>query len=962
MQRIYSFLVFLIIAATTTAYAQQGTVRGTVTDASNGEPLFGVNVVIDGTTIGAVSDFDGKFEIKTKPGTYSIKASFVTYRTVTISDVVLKAGEVYVIDNIAMEEDVEQLGEVVVTAKAIRSTTEALLMMKRKSPSVMDGISAAGFKKIGDSDAAGAVKRVTGVSVEGGKYVYVRGLGDRYTKTMLNGVDIPGLDPDKNSLQIDIFPTNLIDNMMVSKTAVGEMPADFTGGIVNIETKDFPDEKVFNVSVGVGFNPSMHLNKNFISYEGSNTDLLGFDNGARALPNLARNSSLPSPINSNYTDQEVFDFNNSFNPTLGATKQTSFMDYSLGLSGANQFTLKNSHKLGYIFSATYKSSTKFYDDIIYGEYQNPIPTEAYELVYATKQNGIIGEKNVLLGGLAGIAYKTDRSKYRLTAMHLQNGESRSAQMEVENSDSAPGQSGYKAFSNNLEYGQRGLTNILLNGNHFTSDNNWEIDWRISPTFSNIVDPDIRKTAFTISSQGDSIFSAGAGGRPSRIWRYLNEVNLVGKIDVTKKYEVFGEESKLKFGISHVYKQRDYEILSYDLQSFGTSPDWSGNPNEVLSDENIYGKGGTLYYASGNVKPNPNQYNSNVNNLGMYITSDFTFFSGFKATLGLRGEQYVQRHTGRDLAYFRDPNSGNNLENEKVLDAFDLFPSANLIYSLSETQNLRGSYSKTIARPSFKELSFAQILDPITNRIFNGALFQYSDWDGKLTETRIDNIDLRWELFMGRSELLSASVFYKVFDNPIELVRIPEAQTSNEFQPRNVGDGRVLGAEFEFIKSLDFITPALSKFSLNGNFTYVQSQIDMTDTELNSRKNFEKVGQTIDGKRDMAGQAPYIINAGLSYQDPENQFDAGLFYNVKGATLVVVGGGLFPDVYSEPFHSLNFNLNKSFGEDGKSSLGLNVSNILNDVYEEFYKGFNASPQYFSRRGPGMNISLQYSFSF
>ncbi|MFT4740395.1 MAG: TonB-dependent receptor [Marivirga sp.] len=961
MQRIYSLLVILFITASTTAFSQQGAIRGTVTDASNGEGLFGVNVVIDGTSIGAVTDFDGKFEIKTQVGTYTIKASFVTYRTVTISEVIVASGEVFLIDNIALVEDVEQLGEVVVTAKAIRSTSEALLMMKRKSPSMMDGISAASFRKIGDSDAAAAVKRVTGVSVEGGKYVYVRGLGDRYTKTMLNGVDIPGLDPDKNSLQIDIFPTNLIDNMMVSKTAVGEMPADFTGGIVNIETKDFPEERVFNVSVGVGFNPSMHLNEDYIAYEGSNTDFLGFDNGARALPALARNSELPSPINSNYTEEQVFDFNNSFNPTLGATQQTSFMDYSLGLSGANQISLENGHKLGYIFSATYKSSTKFYDDIIFGEYQNPIASEEYDLVYATTQNGVIGEKNILLSGLGGLAYKTRYSKYRLTAMHLQNGESRSAQMQIDNSDSAPGQSGYSAYSNNLEYSQRGLTNILLNGNHYSSDNKWEVDWRVSPTFSNIVDPDIRKTAFTISSQGDPIFSAGAGGRPSRIWRYLNEVNVVGKVDVTHKYDVFGEESKLKFGVSHVYKQRDYEILSYDLQSFGRNPDWTGNPNEVLDDANIYDNG-ALYYASGNVKPNPNEYNSNINNLGVYLTSDFTFFTGFKATLGIRGENYVQRHTGRDVAYVRDQNAGNNLVNEKVLDAFDLFPSANLIYSLSETQNLRGSYSKTIARPSFKELSFAQILDPITNRIFNGSLFQYSDWDGKLTETRIDNIDLRWELFMGRSQMISASLFYKVFDNPIEMVRIPEAQTSNEFQPRNVGDGSVVGAEFEFIKSLDFISPALSKLSLNGNFTYVKSQIRMTETELDSRKNFEKSGQTISGVRDMAGQAPYILNAGISFQDPEREFDAGLYYNVKGATLVIVGGGLFPDVYSEPFHSLNFNMNKSFGVEGNSSIGLNVSNILNDVYEEFYKGFNATPEYFSRRGPGMNISLQYSFAF
>jgi outer membrane receptor protein involved in Fe transport len=378
---------------------------------------------------------------------------------------------------------------------------------------------------------------------------------------------------------------------------------------------------------------------------------------------------------------------------------------------------------------------------------------------------------------------------------------------------------------------------------------------------------------------------------------------------------------------------------------------------------------------------PNEYNSTVSNSAAYISNEFSPFSRFKATIGLRAENYVQRHTGRDQrAAARISNAidqgisvdivkeqiledgdGNFLDDEKVLDALDLFPSANLIYELKENMNLRASYSRTIARPSFKELSFAQIIDPVSNRIFNGGLFEYDDWDGNLSETRIDNIDLRWEMFLPKGQLFSASIFYKSFDDPIELVRIPTAQNASEFQPRNVGDGQVYGAEVEFRKHLGFISPALDKISLSTNVTVVESVIDMTDTEFTSRKNFEKDGENVEDTREMAGQAPYIINAGLSYSDIDRALDMGFYYNVKGETLTVVGGGIFPDVYSEPFHSLKFSLNKAFGPDQRTSLSFNVSNILNDLREEFYTSFRAEDQVFTRFNPGISFSLGLKYS-
>ncbi|MGJ3236519.1 TonB-dependent receptor domain-containing protein [Marivirga sp.] len=967
MLKIKYFLVATLLMSVSVAFAQNGKIRGTVIEDTNGEPLIGANVVINGTSNGAVTDLDGQFTINAAAGTYDLRVSFITFQSVTIEGVVVKDGEVNVLGSIRLKEETSELQEVVVTAKAIRTTEAALMTVKKKAPGMMDGISSAKFKLIGDATAVEAVKRVTGVSIEGGKYVYVRGLGDRYTKTTLNGVDIPGLDPDRNSLQMDIFPTNLIDNMMVNKTFTADLPADFTGGLVNIETKDFPEEKIANVSLGIGFNPSMHFNSDYISYEGGDTDILGFDDGTRALPIDAQRGSVPTPFDGTSSETKVANFVRSFEPTLGASTSTSLMDYSLGISLGNQFSINeesnNNPKIGYVFSLSYKNETKFYDDVTYGEYQRYSDPERNELRYATIQNGELGENNVLIGALGGLAYKSKNTKLRLTAMHLQNGESRAGQFMIDNDGAAVGQSGYLAQSDNLEYNQRGLTNILLGGTHMIKGNDWEIDWKLSPTISSNEDPDIRKTAFSDIENNMPRFNAGEGGNPTRIWRSLNEINATAKFDITRKYKFNDEDAKFKFGASHNYKIRDYEILFFDLQFFNAQSWDDADQSEVLNEENLYPNSPNgIYYQSGNNDPNPNEYSSNVNNTGAYVSNEFYPLANFKTVLGVRVENYVQRHTGRDQAFASGNENGRNLENEKVLDSFDFFPSANLIYSLTDDQNLRASYNRTIARPSFKELSFAQILDPITNRIFNGSLFPYSDWNGQLTETRIDNIDLRWELFQKEGQMFSVSAFYKSFDDPIELVRIPEQQTSTEFQPRNVGDGRVLGLEFEARQKLYFISPSLRNFNISGNVTLVHSRIDMTDREFFARLVYKKAGQNLTDTRQMAGQSPYVINTGLSYGNYETGINTGLFYNVKGPTLSLVGTGLYSDVYDEPFHSLNFSFSKTFGEDQKTAIDFKISNILNDKRESFYRSYEAEKQIFTSLNPGRAFSLGVSYKF
>lgn len=966
MKNIFTLLLLFVAIS---IFAQDGTVRGIVID-DIGEPAIGANVFVKETSLGAATDLDGQFSLTLPVGTYTLQVSYIGLSTKTIEGVVVKDGEVTALGEVTLQEGGIEMAEIVVSAEAITNNETALLLEKKKSSMMIDGISAAKIKLTGDGTAVEAAKRVTGVSIEGGKYVYVRGLGDRYSKTTLNGVEVPGLDPDRNTLQMDIFPTNLIKNIVVSKNFTAEMPADFTGGLLNIETKDFPEDKFLNVSVSTSYNPDMHLNSNFLTYEGGSTDFLGFDDGTRSLPAGADANRIPSPV-SGQSSAEVNEFIRSFNPELEAIRRTSPLDISAGISLGNQIDLKERNgknpKLGYTFSLSYKSSYRYYNDMFNGEYQRILQDpSAYDLIYATTQEGELSENNVLIGALGGLAYKTDNSKIRFTVMHLQNGESRAAKFDILNSEDAVGQSGYIAHSDNLEYNQRSLTNVLLGGKHVFNDNNWEIDWRISPTLSTSNDPDIRKTAFTEKENGNYLFEAGSGGNPSRIWRYLTELNAVSKIDLTKKQTIFGNGASLKFGASHVYKLRNYEILSYDMQFFGTQTPWTEPvASNVLDPINIFpADQNNIYYSSGNSSPNPNEYTSNINNTAVYISEEFMPITNLKAIIGVRAEYFVQRHTGRDQLYASgNTTAGVNLENEKVLEDLGIFPSLNLIYSVTEDMNIRAGYSRTTARPSFKELSFAQILDPVSSRFFNGGFFTYGDeWDGNLVVTDINNIDLRWEYFMERGELLSISAFYKDFINPIELVRIASQQTTIEFQPRNVGRGTVLGIEVEAVKNLGFISGGLEAFSVSGNLTLVESSIEMVESEFNSRQNYEREGETIVPTRQMAGQAPYVVNAGLMYDNKDLGLNAGIFYNVKGPTLTIVGLGLYPDVYNVPFHSLNFGINKKLGKDGRTVIDFKVSNILNDKRESVYRSFNAEDQYFNSFSPGISFGLGVSHKF
>lgn len=913
-----------------------GTIRGTIYDGSNGEPVMFANVLIKELGIGTTSDLDGAYELEVEAGTYTVEFSFIGYSNTVISEVVINEDDVTILDA-TLSEEASVLDEIVVTAKQSRNTEAALATIQRKSANLLDGVSSQTFKRVGDSDAASAVNRVTGVSVEGGKHVYVRGLGDRYTKTIMNGVDIPGLDPDRNTVQMDLFPTNLIDNIIILKSFTPDYPGDFTGGLVNIVTKDFPEEKQINISGSLAYNPDMHLNNQFLTYNGGNTDWLGFDDGTRSFPRLP--SVLPSP---SQNIPELTDYTKAFSPTLGVDQRTNRPDGSLSASFGNQYKLGDV-KIGVNAAANYSNSTEHYDRIIFSDYVKPTSLTDTELLLDKNRVGVVSSNNVLWSGLLGLAVKTDRHKVNFNLLHVQNGETKAGDFNQEsiifNSNTLVRQ--------NLEYSQRSITNFMAGGTHSLADDKFRLEWKFSPTLSLIEEPDIRSTSFQVED-GRFLLNPSEGALSIRLNRELQEVSYANRVDGEYKIDTKNGDLKLKGGGAFTYKDRDYSINAFDMQvdrSFNF--EYSGDPDELLQPENIWSperNQGT--YVAGNFEPT-NTFSAQQTVAAAYVMSDIPVTKTFKAIVGVRYEKADNFYTGQN-------NQGDEVyDNEKVLDESDFLPSVNLVYEVVENMNLRASFTQTLARPSFKEKSIAQIQDLLSGRTFIGNI--------DLEQTNINNYDIRWEYFLPGGQVFSVSGFYKTFKNPIELVAF-NVESPDNFTPRNVGNASVLGIEIEAKRKLDFLTEKLSKFMVGTNVTLVNSEVQMNQEEIQGRRSFARDGQNINNTREMVGQSPYIVNAFLSFIDAERGWDANVSYNVQGERLSIVGLGRVPDVFEKPFNSLNVKVSKKLGADNNWSLSLKASNVLNDDREQVYKSFNSEEQLFFFRSPGVTFSLGASYTF
>ena len=945
MDQIKNITQILFLFFTTVIYSQFG-ITGTVIDGDFNEPLPFANVLVKETGDGVTTDFDGKYTIELSSGNYTLIFSFVGYETKEITNISV-SDDNYTLTDIVLSSVAQGLEEVVVTVDARRNTESSVLEIQKKSASLLDGISAQAFRKIGANDIASAVKNVPGVSVQGGKFVYVRGLGDRYSKSILNGVDIPGLDPDRNTIQMDLFPTNLLSNVLVIKSARADLPADFTGGVINIITKDFPNSEEFSISVGTSFNPNMHFKENYLTYEGGQTDFLGFDDGSRSnkiASTFLGNDFDPRLTNSNSSLSLINEISNQFDPQMAPRDDTSGMNYNFNVTYGNQIKFENDHSFGYLGSLSYRKEQSIYEnsqDNIFNFSPNRSDLNFEE---NRLQFGTIGGENIIASGLLGLTYKTNNSKFRFNSLHIQNGESTSGSFRqlTRFSDFVD----FNKF--NLEYNERSITNGIISGLHNLNESKFKVEWNFSSTLAKVHDKDVRNTTF---QDEEGIFSFQENTEPKRIWRTLDEYNLVGKVDLSKRFKFLNEDAILKFGVFGSTKERDFSIAQYSVSSNYTSErDWAnygGDPNQLFNSVNLISPSndrGTYINPQTTIRQDANIFNATQQNVAAYISNEFNLTSNLKSIIGFRFENYQVFYTGENSQL------GQILDDERIINENNLFPSANFIYSLKEDKNLRLAYSLTTARPSFKEASIAEIYDPLSNLFFIGNI--------DIKPSYIDNFDIRYESFGENAQLFAMSLFYKKLTDPIEIGFVA-ASTSN-YKPLNLEDADVYGFEIELRKKMSDWISGLKNFNLNFNGSYIISDEKYSEDELALRTLGLREGETLGDSRPLQGQSPYLVNAGVDYNNVEKGFRGGLYFNVQGKTLEVVGDGFYPDVYTMPFNSLNLNLNKQFKNN--TSLTLRVRNILNDERESLFEGYGGTTEYFRYRNIGRTFSLGYSIKF
>jgi len=923
-------LLSIIILISHNIIAQNGIIKGQIIDIKTGETLIGANVIIKGTSTGAIADFNGNYSIKNlKEGKYTIICSFISYQQLIIDDVNVKNNSTLAL-NFAMESESVSIVGATIRARAIHNSENALVAMQLRSATSVNGISEKEISMNGDANAAASLSRVSGVTVQDGKYIYVRGLGDRYSRTDLNGSMVPSLDPEKNNIQLDLFPSSIISNMMVYKTFSPNLPANFAGGYVNIETKKFPEEFMLEIGTSMGINTQSTFNRNFKTYEGGKTDFLGFDDGTRDIPEEAQGE-----IPFRYQDDAKLDkITRSFNKTMEPTTKAAPFNHGLNFTFGNKNKLFNK-EVGYIISYTYKHDYRYYENGKNGQYSLTSSTSSF-LQKDLQYNDSRGVDYVLWGLMASASIKLNKnSSISLNLLRNQGGTSTSRYQE--------GWNNYHEINvqtRSLQYSERAFTTAQLIGEHTINKmKKLKLNWHIAYSKSTQEQPDLRffTNIYDINSSEDTIYKIDPAkqGVPARYWRNMDENNIDIKLDLTLPYSIFNNEASLQFGGKMMAKHRDFSERRFDINDNNDS--YNGSVFDYLKDKNIGmsipeypSKYGVFISDATQIS---NTYFADQNLLALYVMTDQKITDKLRAVYGLRAET-----TNIYLESAKKDNPTGELKN------IDILPAINLTYKPNSKINLRYAYTRTLARPSFRELA------PYASFEFAGDYTLIGNEN--LERTLIDNIDFRLEWAMKPGELISFDVFYKGFINPIERTFITTA-VGDELTFKNSERADVYGLEFEIRKNLYFIS-AMKNFKLGLNVALVNSIVNIAGDELDVIRSTDP---TAASTRTMYGQAPYIVNTYLNYSIKKVGLDARIVYNTTGKKLAVVVKGGTPNIYQTPRHSLNFTLKKSFGT--KFSIILKASNLLNSAYVKNYT-FNNKEYIYSSYNTGQTFAISFKY--
>ncbi|MES2429943.1 MAG: TonB-dependent receptor [Bacteroidota bacterium] len=932
-------IVLLLIVTSFTSIAQKGKVEGKVTDAKSGNKISGVSISVDGDNTIAATNVDGGFVISLDAGKkYTLKLSSIGYETKEITDVEVTPNQVTNID-IVLASGSKLENEVVVRASSRKESASALIAYQKNTAVVAQVISAEAIRRSPDKNTGEVLKRVPGASVQEGKYLVVRGLADRYNQAMLNGVLLSSTEPDRKTFSFDILPSSLVDNIIINKSFVPELPGEWAGGLIQVNTKDVPAKNFFSVQVGTGFN-TQTIGKDFYSYQGSNTDFLGFDNGTRELPASIPNKSQFSLLSVGEKTSFAKEFKNIWNADKKKSNITPILNQSISLNGGFNVKLSSKNKLAAILAVNYNRSNKrtAYSNQI-NTFQNNVPDGSFDY------NNVKYSQDILAGALANITLQLgNNNKISFKNLLNVNTTNYTTLREGKDFDVATNtETGDDIYASELAFKANTFFNTQLSGDHNLKKYNAKFHWFGSFNILDQYIPDQRRLQYAKDHINDDRFYASIGSSNasqksgSRYYGFLSDYIYTSGADLSKTFTIGSLAQTVKGGYFLQIKDRLFDSRPFAIYlPAGNEALRLLTPDKIFATEN-FGNGTDNKFAFNELSGPSYRYIANsILNAG-FVQFDNQFNDKLRMVWGLRVEDFDQLIGSVKRS---DP----RFVNSRVRD---YLPGVNLTYKVNPKTNIRVSGSQTVIRPEFRELSTFQFYDFDLGATVAG--------NTALKRTKVSNFDIRYELYPRGGELLTFGIFYKYFKSPIEAYFNASSGGGSSYNFINADEANSFGAELEFRKKLDF-NPSFKNFTVQGNFSYIYNRVTSASNPLD---------------RPMQGQSPYLINFGVQYDVEKYGLNTTLLFNQIGRRIGFVGGGVddykTPDTWENPRPVLDFQIAKKVLRT-KGELKLNVSDIFNQQ-AIFYQDLNSNKKYDAgvdafamKRKYGSNISISFGYNF
>lgn len=945
--------------------AAKGSISGTVLDEA-GESLVGATILVTGTTIGTVTDLNGQYVLKQVPaGTHTIEVRFISYQTQQVSEVQVTGGKTTRLD-LVMKPASEELGEVVVKAGYKQASAEGLYARQQSSMQLVDGISADLIKKTSDNNVAQVLKRVSGVTIDKGKYVTVRGMSERYNNVQLNGSSLPSTEPNRRNFSFDVIPSSLVDNVTIAKTFTPDMPGEFVGGLVEVNTLAVPDEKFLTITAGTGMNTNSTGN-NFLSNKRYSGDwLFGEMDDRKWYTGRTEEASLVNIENAGQKN------------TYGLRQYTAAPVQSYAVSAGLPVALGDNQRLGVVVALTYRNEQTI-EDITEGTMitRDSLYKDSWRNRFVTA-TGAVGNVGWAMPG------------HKINWRNLFNNRFTHTNQERYIYKYYEGYNFAEQYSVVL---QSRLWQTQLDGEHQFFQKHLQVDWNLSYNKVTRTNPDDRLVTGTKQGEtadGDEVFywmsytmvgdpSLGGSGNSLNIgeghvmYSKLEETKKNAGIDLAYNFTTGNNRQTLKAGYLGTFRRSDFN--QQYLKGMYTTLEvnnWIGqSPQEMFSAER-FADGSLTYVISGMQGDKADYYHGKQDVHAGYLMGEFSLLRKLHLTTGARVEK-TKTEVTTELTSGQD-----RVDSLVVLDKTDWLPATSLVYNITTNLNARAAYSRTLSRPDFRELSL--------NNYYNVDDRVWVINQGTLKQSQTDNYDLRLEWFPRAGEVFSVSAFYKEFTNPIELVtRMTSSQQSFYMYSVNLDEATAKGLELNMRKSLGFVAPGafLENLYLSGNASIIKGDVTYNLDELLEMPSVKE-----DRSRPLLGLSPYTVNTGLTYEGL--RFGAAVNYGREGQRLVTSGDEAKYDQYEASRDVLDLQLSARFLQQ-KMEIKLNASDILNQdviVYRntrivewtlenpnpetgkpgtEYLdltgdKGYNPGDQVMSRIKKGVNLSLSVSYTF